>query len=90
MRTTWSSTRCGWHSFITRRAATSRSFITATAARRTRAFNHTQTLADHGVLASLKSVGDAYDNALAKSVVNSFKSWRSRSQLELAVVEFIG
>jgi hypothetical protein len=43
------------------------------------------------------SVGDAYDNALAESFVDSFKTeliadrvWRSRPQLELAVVEYIG
>jgi transposase InsO family protein len=46
------------------------------------------------VLASVGSVGDAYDNALAESFVDSFKTeliadrvWRTRSQLELAVVE---
>src|SRR3954453_5913387 len=54
-------------------------------------------LADHGVLASVGSVGDAYDNALAESFVDSFKTelvadrvWRARSQLELAVVEYVG
>lgn len=59
--------------------------------------DYTQTLDDHGVLASVGSVGDAYDNALAESFVDSFKTelvsdrvWRSRSQLELAVVEYIG
>jgi transposase InsO family protein len=59
--------------------------------------DYTQTLADHGVLASVGSVGDALDNALAESFVDSFKTeliadrvWRSRSQLELAVVEYIG
>jgi putative transposase len=59
--------------------------------------DYTQTLTDHGVLASVGSVGDAYDNALAESFVDSFKTelitdrvWRSRSQLELAVVEWIG
>jgi putative transposase len=59
--------------------------------------DYTQTLADHGVLASVGSVGDAYDNALAESFVDSFKTelitdrvWRSRSQLELALVEYIG
>ena len=57
----------------------------------------TQGLTDHGVLQSVGSVGDAYDNALAESFVDSFKTelirdrvWRSRSQLELAVVEYIG
>ena len=59
--------------------------------------DYTQTLADHGVLASVGSVGDAYDNALAESFVDSFKTeliadrvWRTRSQLELAIVEYIG
>jgi putative transposase len=58
--------------------------------------NYTQTLDDHGVMASVGSVGDAYDNAMAESFVDSFKteliadrSWRSRTQLELAVVEYI-
>jgi len=57
---------------------------------------YTQTLTDHGVLASVGSVGDAYDNALAESFVDSFKTeliadrvWRSRSQLELAIVEWV-
>jgi hypothetical protein len=56
-----------------------------------------QVLDDHGVLASIGAVGDAYDNALAESFVDSFKTeliadrvWRSRSQLELAVVEYVG
>jgi transposase InsO family protein len=59
--------------------------------------DYTQTLTDHGVLASVGSVGDAYDNALAESFVDSFKTeliadrvWRTRSQLELAIVEYIG
>ena len=59
--------------------------------------DYTQTLTDHGVLASVGTVGDAYDNAMAESFVDSFKTeliadrvWRSRSQLELAVVEYIG
>jgi putative transposase len=59
--------------------------------------DYTQTLSDHGVLASVGSVGDAYDNALAESFVDSFKTelvadrvWRTRSQLELAIVEWVG
>jgi putative transposase len=58
--------------------------------------DYTQELDDHGVPASVGSVGDAYDNAMAESFVDSFKteliadrSWRSRTQLELAVVEYI-
>src|SRR5438552_10857430 len=58
--------------------------------------DYTQLLDDHGVLASIGSVGDAYDNALAESFVDSFKTelirdrvWRTRSQLELAIVEYV-
>jgi putative transposase len=58
--------------------------------------DYTQTLSDHGVLASVGTVGDAYDNAMAESFVDTFKTeliadrvWRSRSQLELAVVEYV-
>ena len=60
-------------------------------------FDYTQTLSDHRVLQSVGSVGDAYDNALAESFVDSFKTeliadrvWRTRVQLELASVEYIG
>jgi len=58
--------------------------------------DYTQELDDAGILASVGSVGDAYDNAMAESFVDTFKtelvadrSWRSRSQLELAVVEYV-
>jgi len=58
--------------------------------------DYTRELDDHGVLASAGSAGDAYDNAMAESFVDSFKteliadrSWRSRTQLELAVVEYV-
>ena len=53
-------------------------------------------LAEAGILASVGSVGDAYDNAMAESFVDSFKTeliadrvWRTRSQLELAIVEYV-
>jgi putative transposase len=58
--------------------------------------DYTQTLVDHDVLASVGSTGDAYDNSMAESFVDSFKTelindrvWRTRSQLELAIVEYI-
>jgi putative transposase len=58
--------------------------------------DYTQTLEDAGVLASIGTVGDALDNALAESFVDSFKTelitdrvWRSHSQLEFAIVEYI-
>ena len=59
--------------------------------------DYSQTLDDHSLLASVGIVGDAYDNALAESFVDSFKTeliadrvWRTRPQLELAVVECVG
>src|SRR5213079_691348 len=59
--------------------------------------DYTQVLDDHRVLASVGSVGDAYDNAMAESFVDSFKTeliadrvWRTRDQLELAIVEWVG
>jgi putative transposase len=58
--------------------------------------DYTQTLEDAGVLGSIGSVGDAYDNAVAASFVDSFKTelitdrtWATRSQLELAVLEYV-
>ena len=60
-------------------------------------FDYSQALEDHGLLQSTGSVGDAYDNALAESWVDSLKTeliadrvWRTHSQLELAVVEYVG
>ena len=60
-------------------------------------FDFTQALHDHDVLGSLGSTGDAYDNAMAESFVDSFKTelirdrvWKTRTQLELAVVEWVG
>ena len=55
--------------------------------------DYTQVLDDHRVLASVGTVGDAYDNALAESFVDSYKTeliadrvWRTNAQLELATV----
>jgi len=61
------------------------------------AADFTQTLDDHGVLGSLGSTGDCYDNALAESFIDSFKTeliadrvWRSHEQAELGIVEYLG
>jgi putative transposase len=58
--------------------------------------DYTQTLADNDVLASVGSTGDAYDNSMAESFLDSFKTeliadrvWQTRSQMELAIVEYI-
>ncbi len=54
-------------------------------------------LAEHDVLASVGSTGDAYDNAMAESFVDTFKTeliadrvWRTKDQLELAIVKWVG
>ena len=59
-------------------------------------YDYQQELSDARVLASIGTVGDAYDNAMAESFVDSFKTelicdrvWRTRSQLELSVVEYV-
>jgi hypothetical protein len=58
--------------------------------------DYTQTLDDHLVRASIGTVGDALDNALAESFVDSYKTeliadrvWRSQAQLELATVKWV-
>jgi putative transposase len=58
--------------------------------------DYTQVIDDHRVLASVGSVGDAYDNAMAESFVDTFKTelikdrvWQTRSQLELAILEYV-
>jgi transposase InsO family protein len=58
--------------------------------------DYSQTFDDHQVLASIGTVGDALDNALAESFVDSFKTeliqdrvWKTISQLELAIVEYV-
>jgi putative transposase len=58
--------------------------------------DYTQTLDDHLVLASIGTVGDALDNALAESYVDSYKTeliadrvWRSQAQVELATVGWV-
>jgi putative transposase len=58
--------------------------------------DYTQQLDDAKVLASVGSIGDCYDNALAESFVDSYKTeliadrvWRTHAQLELATVDYV-
>ncbi len=60
-------------------------------------FDYTQQLDDAKVLASVGSVGDCFDNAMAESLVDSYKTelirdrvWRTRTQLELSTIEWVG
>jgi putative transposase len=59
-------------------------------------YDYAQVLDDHRVLASVGSVGDAYDNALAESFVDTFKTelikdrvWKTRGQTELAILQYV-
>ena len=92
-----SSTRCGWRSRAASRAPTSSWSITAMPAVSTRASPSSRSSTITGCSGSIGSVGDAYDNALAESFVDTFKTeliadrvWRTRTQLELAIVECVG
>lgn len=54
-------------------------------------------LAASGIDGSVGSVGDAYDNSLAESVIGLFKTelikprepWRTLEQMEIAVLEYV-
>ena len=54
-------------------------------------------LADAGAVASIGSVGDSYDNAMAESVIGLYKTecvrhegpWRSVDDLELATLNWV-
>jgi len=60
-------------------------------------FAFTKRLLDAGVEASIGSVGDAYDNALAESTISLFKRevirhegpWKGIDQVELATLEWV-
>jgi hypothetical protein len=60
-------------------------------------FAFTQRLIDAGVNASVGSVGDAYDNALAESTIGLYKTekirregpWRTLAEVELATLEWV-
>jgi putative transposase len=60
-------------------------------------FRYATHLADLGVVASVGSVADSYDNAMAEALNGTFKAelihrqtWRTRDQVEYAIVEWIG
>lgn len=59
--------------------------------------SYTERLAAAGVAGSVGSVGDAYDNALAESVIGLFKTevirhagpWRGHEDVEFATLEWV-
>jgi putative transposase len=61
------------------------------------AVRYTQRLAEAGAMASVGSVGDSYDNALAEAFNSIFKAelirnkgpWRGIDDLEIAVTEYV-
>ena len=58
---------------------------------------YTQRLAENGVVASVGSRGDSYDNAMAESIIGLYKTemvrnrgpWRGLDDLELATLEWV-
>ena len=58
---------------------------------------YTERLAQAGIVPSVGSVGDSYDNALAETVIGLFKTelihrrgpWRSRDAVEYATLEWV-
>lgn len=60
-------------------------------------YRYTQRLADAGIAASIGSVGDSYDNAMAEALNGTYKAelirargpWRTRHQAEFATIEWI-
>jgi putative transposase len=56
---------------------------------------YTERLAEAGAKPSIGSVGDSYDNAMAKSIIGLFKTevircqgpWRNRDAVEMATLE---
>ena len=59
-------------------------------------FRYTSRLAEVGVMPSIGSVADSYDNAMAESLIGTFKaelidrrSWRHRDEVEFAVLEWV-
>jgi putative transposase len=61
------------------------------------AIRYTERLAENGVVASVGSRGDSYDNALAESIIGLYKTelvrnrgpWRGLDDLELATLEWV-
>ena len=60
-------------------------------------YRYTQRLADAGIAASIGSVGDSYDNAMAEALNGTYKAelirargpWHTRHQAEFATIEWI-
>ena len=58
---------------------------------------YTTRLSDVGVMSSVGSVADSYDNAMAEALNGTFKAelihrrgpWRNRAQTEIAIYEWI-
>ena len=61
------------------------------------AIRYTERLAENGVVASVGSRGDSFDNAMAESIIGLFKTelvrnkgpWKSLDDLELATLEWV-
>ena len=60
-------------------------------------YRYTERLADAGIAASIGSIGDSYDNAMAEALNGTYKAelirrggpWKTRHQAEFATIEWI-
>ena len=58
---------------------------------------YSEQMAAHGIVPSIGSVGDSYDNAMAESGIGLYKAeliwrhgpWRTHDQLEIATLEYV-
>ena len=58
---------------------------------------YTERLADTGIVSSVGSVGDSYDNALAETIIGLFKTevirsrgpWKNMDEVEYATLEWV-
>jgi putative transposase len=58
---------------------------------------YSERLAEHGIVPSVGSVGDSFDNAMAESAIGLYKTelirrhgpWRNPAQVEIATLEYI-
>jgi putative transposase len=94
---TWRPTR--WNRLSARVATPTASSTTVTAASRpgSRGRRYTERLAEAGIASSVGSVGDAYDNALAETIIGLYKTevieqlepWYSMTHVEIETVDWV-
>ena len=94
---TWPWTPWRWRSGHARPATSAAWCTTATAGVQYLSIRYTERLAEAGAVTSVGSRGDAYDNALAESIIGLYKTelirqhgpWRNLDDVEFATLEWV-